>query len=335
MEKIRVGNVSARGGEKTSGLLKAGELSDGSSIDIPVNIINGVNEGPVVYSQVACHGEEINGIEVHRRIFSELDPGKMSGAVILIPVANVLAYRLRQSMMPVKLDEYFINMNRAWPGKPDGSLSERMAHVMFNEAVEKADYVIDFHTGWSGMIDHTVFMAEDEKTEELARIFGTKVLVSEATKREEWEKERFSGKLRVVATKRGKPSICPELGGMLRFDWASIKKGIRGFKNVMKYLRMIKGKPELPRRQVVISNHLGRINANRGGIFIPESKLGDMLSKGDVVGKIYSIRKLFKEVETLKAPCDGLLYSLWDNPVVYSGANIGLIGKIIKETTNP
>jgi predicted deacylase len=340
--ELSVGKVKAKPGEKKSGSLKAIEMPNGSVIQIPFILINGVEKGPILYSQVAAHGMEINGVEVIRRLVTKLEPNDLSGGLILVPVANTFAFAMKQSVVPEILRPGY-NMNRVWPGKSDGTIHERMAYVLWENCIKKANYLIDNHTGGTGMLTHVVFMHEDPKARELAINYGCEYIISEKTGREEkeagtgradWEKERFFAKLRVAAGDEGIPGITPELDGHSRFDENAITIGLRGFTNVMKYLNMLDNKPELPKKQLILENHLGRTKAKRSGLFRAEIEPGIYVKKGDIIGRIYSIWDIFKEVEVVEAPIDGFCYSIADNPVVYEGDSLASVLRVIEEINN-
>jgi len=333
---LKVGEVCADPGEKAFGGLKVAELADGSSVKVPVILVNGAKEGPILYTQAACHGYEINGTEAIRRIGMELDPKGMSGGLIAIPIVNVLAARYRRGHTLEQLDSEFGNMNRTWPGNPDGTITERMAYVIFEEAVKKAGCVIDHHTGDKPTVSWVFYYEGAKEQEDLARIYGAEYLVAEKAGTEEWKKKRFYGKLRVVCHEQlGIPSICPELDGHDHLDEEAVQLGVRGIRNVMKHLGMIGGRVELPPKQYIVSNtELGYVKASRGGWFVPEVKVGDRVHKGDVVGRVLSILDGFKEVEVLRAPRDGFVHSLNSSPMVWPGVRAAGVDLIVKEITN-
>lgn len=324
---VQVGATSAQPGSKAYGIIRVGEMADGTPIEIPVIVVNGTQPGPTLYLQAACHGEEINGTEVIRRVLAELDPRKLSGAIIAVPAANILAFRYKQNYALEDME----NMNRVFPGRPDGTISEQMAYALWTNCVkDKADYVIDLHTGSRTMTTFTYIEYGEEdvykKSGELAKIFGTELLVKEV-RDEEWVRKRYGGKLRNVCNDRGIPSVTPELDGRRSFDEIAIQVGFRGCKNILKHVGMLDGKPELPEKQITLKTSLSdpKVIATRGGVFIPTVKLGDKVLRGQEVGQIYSVRTL-EVVETIKAPMHGIVYSLIEHPIINGGVQVVKIG---------
>lgn len=321
MSELRIGTAVARPGERAFGALEVGSLADGSQIEIPVVVINGAQPGKRLYIQAAVHGIEVNPLESLRRVLLDLDPAEVSGQIVAVPVANVIGFRMRDRRTLVDGED----MNRVWPGRPDGSISERMAHVIYTQAVAGADLLIDLHTGYSTMVPHTVFGEGDARSEELARSFGTEFLVMEE-RDDEWERSRFSGKLRNVAVADGIPAITPELGGFSRFEGASIQAGVMGITNVLVRYGFIRGDVIGPGRQVVIRNHLTRLTATRGGVFVATARPGQQVWETQELGYIYS-PATFEIIETVRAPFDSIVVFHAENPVVNSGDTVVNLGR--------
>lgn len=335
MSKLKVGSIEASPGEMVYGSLNVGLMADGTPIEIPVILIQGVGDGPVLYVQAACHGEEINGVEVIRRVVSKLNPKELKGSLIIVPVANPLAFRSKQSYTPIELE----NMNRVFPGRPDGRLSERMAYAIWSNCIkDKADYVIDLHTGVRTMLTFIfVEYGEDEvirRSGELARVFGTEYIVKEV-RDEYWKRIRFGGKLRNVCNEHGIPSITPELDGRRCLNEEAVQTGVRGVLNVMKYLGMIKGNIELPPKQYILKWSPGepKITSSLGGIFISKVKPGQIVKEDQVLGFIYSVKTL-EVVEEIKAHKSGIIRYVTEYPVVNAGDRILEISEIIEVIEN-
>jgi len=327
MAAITVGGVTADKGQLARGTLPVGTLADGTTLEVPFLILNGKGEGPTVYVEAACHGSEINGLEVIRRLVTEeVDLEVLCGAFVIVPVANVVAFTHRQGHTPFDNE----NMNRVWPGKADGRMSERIAHAIWHHAIEPCDYVIDLHTGNSTLVTHVVFMGGEESSRNLAVNFGVEVLISEE-KDADWQKARFSGKLRNFADASGKPAICPELGGNSKFEPVRIEQGLRGVLNVAKHLGMLPGEPVLPKRQTVVAQgHLTQVKANHGGAALYAVTGGDRVSAGDLLCRIYSIRD-FSVLEEVRSPGDGMIIMVAENPILHSGDMVAMMGKIVDE----
>lgn len=327
-DALRVGGIVAHPGMRADGKLRVGTFADGSALDIPVIVVNGRRPGKVLYVQAACHGVELNGIEVIRRVLDLVDPARLRGALIAVPVANVVAFthRIRQTHFDLE------DMNRVWPGKEDGGMSQRMAHVLFSSAVLKADYLIDLHTGSGTMVTH-IRLAPEGEAATLARIFGTELLVKEPLD-QSFKEKRFDGKLRVVAERHGIPGITPELGAHSRLQEESIAIGVRGVTNVMKHLAMIDGEPDLPALQTVVSySSTTQVKANHGGLFVSAVKPGQRVQAGETIGSTYDVAS-FRQVELFQSPIAGMIVSYSENPVVHFGDSVAMIGRVEEEIRN-
>ncbi len=321
MAVLKVGTAEADAGTRAFGVLPVGSLADGSAVEIPVIVINGANPGRRLYIQAAVHGVEVNPLESLRRVIMALNPEEVSGQLVAVPVANVLGFRHHDRRTIVDRED----MNRVWPGKESGTLSERMAHEIYTEAVSGSDLVIDLHTGYSTMITHTVFGEDDARSEDLARCFGTEYLVMEE-KDEDWERARFAGKLRNVAAADGIPAITPELGGSSRFEGNQIQSGVMGISNVLARYGFVRGDVMAAGRQIVIRNHLTRVTVNVGGVFISSVRPGQEVWETQELGYVYS-PATFEIVETIRAPFDSIVVFHAENPVVNSGDTVVNLGK--------
>ena len=338
-EPFRVGNISVPSGEKALGNLVIPDFfADGQALEIPYMIINGVKPGPCLYIQVAQHGSEVMGLDAMRRLILELDPFNMSGTLIYC-LPNPLAFRERRRT--TLLDPVPGGMNRVWPGDPDGSATERIADLIWTKLVRHATEAIDLHTG-ERHSPAWVFYEADEvsekataetarRSEEMAHLFGAPVLYVET--------EPYGGRktLRACCVDKGIPSIVPELSGSGYFDEDIILLAHKGIRNIMVYLGMLEGEIKLPKRQWKLkwtSNSKNYTSiARKGGIFIPDIHLGEVVEKGHELGFIYSPRD-FMILEHVKAPRKGYVFYIRENPVVHQGERLVIVPEIIEEIRN-
>ena len=281
MGAASVGSLSLAPGKRGFTALRVGETIDGSAIMIPVFVTNGLEPGPTLYLGAAVHGQELTGIEIIRRIYGKVEPKELRGTIIACPVQNPLAVRARIKFTPL---DYYADMNKAFPGKADGSLTERMAYVLNEEAISKADYVIDIHAGVRAR-NMSILLPEKpeavvQKSVDIAKAFGLKVIV-------QWEGESEV------------PRITPELGESDRIEEEFVSIGVRGVMNVMKHIGMITGKPEgLPDEYIILDRWVS-VRSSHGGLYFPMVKVGDKVSKGDIVARIYNIYTFEKTDEVL------------------------------------
>ncbi len=313
---IQIGSLIAKSGETTYGFLDAGEMQDGAIIRLPIAVINGIEDGPIIYIQAGSDGNELNGIAVIHNILNGISPIELSGAIIAVPIANVFAFHFRQAQSIADGRK----MNRCFPGKQNGTSSERIAYELFHSAVLKSQYCIDLHQGGvNPMIDSiNVRVARKhrlhKKCMELAKVFGIGYIL---------DQKGPKGQLAQSAPDNNIPAIDPELGGCHGWDEISINKGIKGIYNVLKYYGLLKGEPEIPEKQIVVRKFL-TIQNNHGGFIRYRSNLYDMLEYKDPIADIIDV--FGRTVETITAPKKGIFWSKNLYPMVFSGSSIGVIG---------
>lgn len=336
---MRVGGCDVEPGTRVSGCLTIPNFfADGQSVEIPFMVVNGKRPGPCLYIQVAQHGSEVQGLEAVRRLLDEIDEKDMAGALIYC-LPNPLAFR--ESARTTMFDPLPGGMNRIWPGSPDGSPTARMAWEIWTGLVKHADAVVDLHTGgrhcpvWVFYEAHGVSEKASretaERSEEMARLFGAPLLYLEA--------EPYGGRktLRACCVDEGKPAIVPELGGASYFEEDIVGLVVRGLRNIMVDMGMMRGRVELPEVQTVLKwtedPMEAGVQANVGGVFIPCVKVGDTVEKGQEVGFVYSPRT-FQVLERLKAPQNGYVFSVRENPVVNVGTRVMAVPEIIGTLKN-
>ncbi len=323
MATARVGTACAGPGERAYGVIKAGKLAAGSSIDVPVAVIQGNLPGPWLYVGAAVHGDEVNPIEVLRRVIPAIDPYRLRGTIAAVTVVNPLALQDRNRWAPQDKED----MNRVWPGKQQGKVSERIAYAVFNEAVTHADAAVDLHTGATNMAVHVVYAEGDLASRNLALAFGSDLLLEER-RDEKWERARFQGKLRSIMTDRGTPAITPELGGSKTFQEGPIRSGVAGLYGVLDYLGMFSsGQPSPKRRTTLSGSHLDSITASGAGMFVSDTQPGSVVQAGQRIGYLYRPAD-FSIAEEFFAPYGGLILSLTDNPVVDTGGYVASLCEI-------
>lgn len=313
--KLVVGNLVAEPGTRTEGRLSVGNMPDGTPIRVPVVLINGKKPGKTLYLQAISDGNELNGIAVIHEILGQIDPAELSGRLIAVPVVNVHAFHAKQAYSPVDN----VKMNRCFPGRSDGTSSERIAYQLFEKAIRNADYCIDLHQGGVHPMIDEVRVRVGEKHQchnaclALARVFGIGYIL---------DQKGPKGQLAQAAPDIGIPTIDPELGGTHGWDTTSINKGVQGVLNVLKQYQFIDGTPKIPEKQIVV-NRFVSILSNKGGFVYYKAKLYDRL---EVRQPIAEIRDVFGHVcEVVRSPEEGIF---WSHPVYPMVASGGIIGKI-------
>ena len=317
---LEVEHLKAEPGTAERGYIAVTEMRDGTPTQIPVVLVNGSGEGPTLYLQAISDGDELNGLGVIRRVLGRLNPARLRGQVIAVPIVNVHALHAHQAFSPVDNKK----MNRCFPGRQDGTSSERIAYRLFQNAVLQSDYVVDLHQGGiRPMIDEVRVRVDRRKRihrscMEMARIFGIGYIL---------DVRGPEGQLARSAPDEGIPTIDPELGGCIGWDEGSICKGVTGVENLMKHHSMVGGKPNIPDHQIVVDGFLSLLS-NRGGIIDYHAELYDVLQKDDPVA---DITDPFGEVlETLVAPEESVVWSKALRPMVATGECVATLGKNIR-----
>ncbi|QZX98465.1 succinylglutamate desuccinylase/aspartoacylase family protein [Halobaculum rubrum] len=300
------------------------------------------DDAPTVYVQAAQHGREINGAAVCRRLHDELVDADLSGAVHVVPVADPLTFDTVSYTTPEAYDSVNPNMNRCWPGDPDGSLHERMAATLWAYAGD-ADFIVDLHTGSRDMLTHTVYLRGDAECRALAEAFGTDLLLAETAGEdadEEWASRNFGGKLRVAATREGIPSITPELAHNKELVDDAIETGVDGTKRALRHAGVLDdaeaseasrgssdrsdGGEDGPAWDGTRArNHLGRVTADASGLFRAAADLavGDEVVEGKYVGEVYD-PTTYEVLQEATADRSGVVYSVAREATVTAGQTL-------------
>lgn len=313
---LKVDNVVAKPGTTEYGFLEAGEMQDGTAASIPIAIINGSTEGPVIYIQAASDGNELNGIAVIHHILNTISPEKLHGGIIAVPIVNTFAFHFKQAYSIADRKK----MNRCFPGKEKGTSSERVAYKLFHNAILKSKYCIDLHQGGVGpMVDSlNVRVSRRHRRHrdcmELARVFGIGYIL---------DQKGPKGQLAQAAPDKGIATIDPELGGCHGWDETSVQRGIKGVENVLKHYGFIEGEPDIPEKQIVVRKFQTIYN-NRGGFIKYRAKMYNLLEYRAPIADICDA--FGRTLETILAPKKGVLWSTNLYPMVPSGSTIGALG---------
>jgi predicted deacylase len=241
---------------------------------IPVRVIRGKRSGPTVFISAAIHGDELNGIEIIRRLKNLPALKKLKGTLILVPVVNVYGLSTLSRYLPDRRD-----LNRSFPGSTKGSLAARIAKIFFNEIVQKCDYGIDLHTGaiHRSNLPQIRTNTKNEETLALAKAFEAPVVL---------HSELRDGSLRSEAQDQGIPILLYEAGEALRFDDTAIKIGVKGVVNVLKALTMLPSSPKKQQKNPLVLQKSSWLRASASGMLRTLKGLGDTVKKDEVIAFI-------------------------------------------------
>jgi predicted deacylase len=304
-DAFRFAGVDVGPGHAATAELPIPSLVTGVPVSIPVRITHGRADGPVVWISAALHGDEIAGVEIIRRINAKLDPRRLRGTVLSVPIVNVHGFLTGTRYLPDRRD-----LNRSFPGSASGSLAGRIAHAFMREVVARCDIGIDLHTG----SDHRTNLAQvrgnldDGPTRELARAFGAPLLLHAGLR---------DGSLRAAATEAGATVLLFEGGEAWRFDEPAIEAGARGSLRVLTHLGMIDF-DEVPLATDQVESRRSRwIRARRSGIALIGVNLGQHVARGQQVAVIHD--SLGARLGLVKAPFDGIVAGMTNHPLVLQG----------------
>lgn len=272
-----------------------------------VHVIHSKKPGPVLFVSAAIHGDEINGVEIIRRLLRQKQLSGLKGTLIAIPIVNVHGFLSYSRYLPDGRD-----LNRSFPGSKTGSLAARMAHVFLNGIVKKATHGIDLHTGSRHRDNLPQIRANlsSDVVKEMAIAFGCPAIINSKIR---------DGSLREAADDRGIPILLYEAGEALRFDEVSIKAGVRGILNVMRHLGMLssKSKNKDSKPKVVLTSTTNWIRAPHSGITRTLVGLGAKVKKGDLLGIVAD--PLGHTDFGIIAPNDGIVIGRSNLPIVHEG----------------
>lgn len=246
-----------------------------SPVNLPVQVIHGRLAGPVLFVSAAIHGDEINGVEIIRRLLAVRALERLRGTLILIPVVNVFGFLNHSRYLPDRRD-----LNRSFPGSDHGSLAARLAHLFLTEIVRKSTHGIDLHTaaGHRENLPQVRADLSDPETRELAAAFGAPIVIDSSMR---------DGSLRETASALGVKTLIYEGGEALRFDEHAIRGGVHGVVTLMRKLGMLRDKtPHPPVAAPVFATNSTWVRAGASGIHSTEVALGARVAKDTELGVI-------------------------------------------------
>jgi predicted deacylase len=290
--------------------LKVSETSMGAPVSVPIRVMRGERAGPTLFVTGAVHGDELNGTGIIRELmFSDI--GLEKGTLILVPVVNVFGFERHSRYLPDRRD-----LNRSFPGDPNGNLTSRLASTIHREVIARSDVGIDLHTAAVGRTNFPHVRADlrVKRVGELADWFGCEVTVDRAG-------DEHS--LRQVATESGVPTINLEAGEALKIEPAVVELGVRGVKNVLRRLGMLRGRIGRPAYQTVVKQSRW-VRAQAGGLLRFHVAPGDLVDAGDAIATCDSFFRA--ESPTLRAPVAGIVLGMTTLPVVRPGEPVCHIG---------
>lgn len=322
-ETFTVGTATARPGETASGVLEIPAGVDGAT-EIPVSVVHGAEPGPVLGLVAGNHGYEYPPILALQRLRAILDPAELRGTVVLVHVANLPSF-LGRTVYTSPVDGQ--NLNRMYPGKKNGTVSQRIAHALTTEVIEKSDVVVDLHGGdGNESLRPFVYMpvtgnaSLDARIEAMVLAFGFDHVVVDRERPTDPARSIYCDR---TATSRGKPAMTVESGYLGTRDEEAIARLVAGVTSLLRHLEMIEGAPA-PAEHPVFLEPTSVLTAPATGVLFPHVKRGETVAEGT---KIATITDFFgEELAVVRAPFAGEVLYVVATPPIREGEPVGMIG---------
>jgi predicted deacylase len=320
-----VGTARAERGHTATGYVEVPAGADPAT-SIPVVVVNGARPGPVLAIVSGAHGTEYASIIAVERLIAALDPARVSGTVILVPLVNRASFE--QKVVHVNPVDGK-NMNRFYPGRLDGSQTERASYLITKEVVDRCDHLIDLHGGdldeslrpysyWT----KTGRDEQDRVSKEMVLAFGLDHVIVSTDRPKDAAASRY---LENTATTRGKPSITAEAGHAGTVETEDVEALVHGCLGVMRYLKMLAGPVETVASPLWIDT-VASVTSEEAGIFYPLVKRGSYVAAGTPVGYVTDL--FGKKVYEAKSPAAGVVLYICSVPSMTKGGTIANVGVV-------
>ncbi len=276
VQPFTFGNSIIAPGERMVVDIPFGKLYTHTELNIGAHVLHGKKPGPVLLITAALHGDEINGVEICRRLLKLVKVGSLRGTLVVVPIVNTYGFVQQSRYLPDRRD-----LNRSFPGSEKGSLGSRMAWQFTDRILKKCTHVIDLHTGaiHRSNLPQVRATSRDKMSLKMAESFNAPIIIKAASR---------DGTMRGTANNLGLPIILYEAGEALRFDEASIKIGVRGILNVMHSLGMLRTVRKQDKTKSLFSKKSSWLRAEHDGIARYYFGLGQKVNVGDTLAHIYS-----------------------------------------------
>jgi hypothetical protein len=312
---IDIGGSSILAGTQRIVELPVASLPSGQPVTLSIHVVHGTQPGPTLWISGAVHGDEVIGIEIVRRVTETIKPRTLHGSLLAIHVVNPFGLLHQTRYLPDRRD-----LNRSFPGSARGSLGARLAALFMKEVVARSTHGIDLHSGTNHRTNLPQVRADldDVETREMARAFGTSVLIDARTR---------DGSLRASAARKGARVLVYEGGEALRLHPDSVKAGVSGVRRVMHHLHMTRlpeSQQEEPVGEPTVCTDSRWIRASRSGMFHPHVECGDFVAEKDIIGEI--IDPFGRSRARVRTRYAGVVIGATLNPLVHQGDALMHIG---------
>jgi len=307
---FEIAGVQVKAGTRQTVEVPVAKLYTHTPLHIPVEVVHGRRDGPVMMVCGAIHGDEINGVEIIRRVLKNTALRHLRGTLLAVPIVNIFGFVQRTRYLPDRRD-----LNRCFPGTESGSLGGRIAYLIRTQIMENVTHIIDLHTGAIHRFNLPQIRAElkNPETVRMAEAFGAPIVINSGLR---------EGSLRAYADSQDIPVITFEGGEALRFDEVVIISGVKGVVRVMRELEMIPAKkaPKAPKKRSETAANSQWVRADIDGIMRPVARLGQKVSQGQ---RLAMVADPFGETEvSVTSPWAGIVICVNNLPLVNEGEAI-------------
>jgi len=327
-DTFTVGTATARRGQKAYGSVEVPAGVD-AALSIPVVVAHGAKQGPVLALVSGAHGTEYASIIALEKVIDRIDPAALSGTVIIVPLVNVNSF---EKKVPHVNPTDNKSMNRFYPGRLDGTQTERALFMMTKEVVDRSNYLIDLH---GGDLDESLRpysywplsgnAQQDQISRDMVLAFGLDHIIISADRPKDPAASRY---LDNTANTRGKPAIAAEAGYAGTTETDDVEVLANGCFNVMRYLKMLPG-AVMPVANPVWIEKVETVSSDQNGIFYPLVKRGTFVQQGMKIG--YVTDYLNRPLLEARAPVSGIVLYVCAVPSMTKGATIANIGVVAKQ----
>lgn len=311
---FKLGDSLIAAGKRAVVDIPFGKLYTHTELNIGAHVVHGRQDGPVLLVTAALHGDEINGVEICRRLLKVSRLSRLRGTLIVVPIVNTYGFVQQSRYLPDRRD-----LNRSFPGSEKGSLGSRMAYQFTEKILKLSTHVIDLHTGalHRANFPQVRASAKDKVALSMAENFNAPIIIKAASR---------DGTMRGTANNLGIPIILYEAGEALRFDEQSIKIGVRGIVNVMERLGMLARGKKVNKTDSVFSKKSSWVRAEHDGIARYYVSLGQTVKQGDLLAHIYSPYSDFEVA--VYASLSGVVIGRTNLPLVNEGEALFHIAEV-------
>jgi predicted deacylase len=322
---LTIGTTTARPGQAVSGFIEVPAGVDAAT-RIPITIVRGAQAGPTLALIAGTHGSEVAPVVALQRVRAALDPAVIRGTVLIVHVANMPSF-LGRTIYYSPIDGK--NLNRMYPGKPDGTVSERIANAITTQIIERADYLVDIHSGdgneslrpytyWSPL---GLNARADSVAREMALAWGSDHIVVDTVRPRDVRATVYTQN---TAHIRGKPALTTEAGSLGIAAEDMIQRNVDGVFRLLRYFKMVAGEVELV-RQPLYFERTEVLRSPATGVWHPKVERGQSVQKGALIGVLTDF---FGEKQAeIRAPFGGIVLYVVGTPAMSQGEPMGMIGE--------